>query len=67
MADLDLITRSLEQNKGALIADGTMRRLMRSVATFGFHLATMDVREHAGRHAMPSPSCIGASGSTTGH
>jgi phosphoenolpyruvate carboxylase len=50
MADLDLITRSLEQNKGGLIADGTMRRLMRSVATFGFHLATMDVREHAGRH-----------------
>src|SRR5690606_31334968 len=49
-ADLALMARSLEGNQGILIAEGTLRRLMRNVETFGFHLATMDVREHASRH-----------------
>ncbi|HSJ34075.1 MAG TPA: phosphoenolpyruvate carboxylase [Acidimicrobiia bacterium] len=49
-ADLALMGRSLQENQGILIAEGTLRRLMRNVETFGFHLATMDVREHAARH-----------------
>ena len=27
-----------------------MAHLIRCVETFGFHLATLDVRQHAGRH-----------------
>lgn len=50
LADLDLVEESLRRHHGALIADGVLVRLRRNVATFGFHLATMDVREHAGRH-----------------
>jgi phosphoenolpyruvate carboxylase len=50
LAELDVLRRSLEQNSGELIAGGVVMRLVRNVATFGFHVATMDVREHASRH-----------------
>jgi len=48
--ELSVMRRSLQANAGQLIADGVLLRLMRGVTTFGFHLATMDVREHADRH-----------------
>ena len=48
--ELALMQRSLRDHAGGLIADGTVERLIRLVRTFGFRLATMDVREHAGRH-----------------
>ena len=50
MADLEILKSSLELNAGDLIAGGVVLRLMRNVATFGFHVATMDIREHAARH-----------------
>lgn len=48
--DLAIMHRSLHADTGELIADGVLLRLMRNVSTFGFHLATMDIREHAQRH-----------------
>jgi len=48
--DLSILYRSLHGDAGELIADGVVLRLMRNVRTFGFHLATMDIREHAERH-----------------
>ena len=48
--ELGILHRSLHDDAGQLIADGTVLRLMRTVSTFGFHLATMDIREHAARH-----------------
>ncbi len=48
--ELRLMQRSLMQNAGELIAGGAVARLVREVETFGFHLATMDVREHTDRH-----------------
>lgn len=50
LAELELIHRSLVATRGDLIADGLLRRLMRRVAAFRFHLATMDVREHSSKH-----------------
>ncbi|MGH8874332.1 MAG: phosphoenolpyruvate carboxylase, partial [Acidimicrobiia bacterium] len=50
VADLELIRSSLAAHAGELVADGTVLRLRRIVEAFGFHLATMDVREHADRH-----------------
>ncbi len=50
LADLDLIRKSLLANRGQLVANGSLARLMRTAAAFRFHLATLDVREHAEHH-----------------
>ncbi len=49
-ADLLVMRGSLAAHHGELIAAGMLGRLLRRVAAFGFHLATMDVREHAAKH-----------------
>ena len=47
-ADVELIAASLQANKGANAGLFYVRRLLRRIDTFGFHLATLDVRQHAG-------------------
>ncbi|MFZ5850094.1 MAG: phosphoenolpyruvate carboxylase [Actinomycetota bacterium] len=48
--DLLLMRRSLLAGRGGLVAEGRLDRAIRTVAAFGLHLATMDVREHADAH-----------------
>ncbi len=48
--DLAVIARSLEANQGRLLACGRLARVRRIVATIGFDLATLDIREHSERH-----------------
>ncbi len=50
LGDLSLVRESLLQHRGELIAHGRLERAMRTIASFGMHLATMDVREHADAH-----------------
>ncbi|MDX1659195.1 MAG: phosphoenolpyruvate carboxylase [Nitriliruptorales bacterium] len=50
--ELRLMHDSLLENRGELIARGSLARLMRLVAAFRLHLAVMDVREHAQRHHL---------------
>ena len=50
LADLGLMRDSLDRHRGQLAARGRMDRLIRTVAAFGLHLATLDVREHADAH-----------------
>ncbi len=46
-ADIALIAVSLKANKGANAGLFYVERLLRRIDTFGFHLATLDVRQHA--------------------
>jgi phosphoenolpyruvate carboxylase len=48
--ELNLMDRSLRSHRGTSAADGPLKRLRGLVKTFGFHLAIMDIREHAERH-----------------
>jgi len=49
-ADLDVLHRSLNANGSALLARGRLRALRRAVDTFGFHLASVDLRQNADVH-----------------
>ena len=51
LQDLLIIDQSLRAQGADLIADGDLRDVIRLTQVFGFHLAVMDVREHAARHA----------------
>lgn len=48
--DLGLIVLSLAANRGHHAGLYLVRRLIRRVETFGFHFATLDVRQHASVH-----------------
>jgi phosphoenolpyruvate carboxylase len=46
-ADVRLVATSLQANNGANAGLFHVQRLLRRIDTFGFHLATLDVRQHA--------------------
>jgi phosphoenolpyruvate carboxylase len=48
--DILIIEESLLENKGLNAGVFAVRRLLRRIHTFGFHLATLDVRQHASVH-----------------
>ena len=50
LADLALIDASLRANRGLLIARGKLARIRSMAATVGFHLAALDIRQHADHH-----------------
>jgi len=49
--DLLLVSRSLRANRGERLAKTWVDPLLRKLRTFGFHLHTLDIRQHAGVHA----------------
>jgi phosphoenolpyruvate carboxylase len=49
-ADLDRIDGSLQANGAALIARGRLRHVRHAVAAFGFHLASLDLRQNSETH-----------------
>ncbi|PYV65092.1 MAG: phosphoenolpyruvate carboxylase, partial [Acidobacteria bacterium] len=60
-SDVRLVYVSLEQNRGDRLAALVLDPLLRKVRTFGFHLSSLDLRQHASAHkealeAMTSPS-----------
>jgi phosphoenolpyruvate carboxylase len=48
--DLELIATSLRQHAGLHAGYLPVRRLLRRVETFGFHLATLDLKQHTSVH-----------------
>ena len=49
-SDLGLMRESLRANVGAQVARRLLDPLLRQVRTFGFHLYTLDIRQHARVH-----------------
>lgn len=49
-ADLDVLHDSLEADDSALLARGRLRHLRRAARVFGFHLATVDLRQNSDVH-----------------
>jgi len=47
LSDVQAIARSLEENRGANAGVFGVRRLMRRIRAFGFHMAVLDVRQDA--------------------
>ncbi|SFR20459.1 phosphoenolpyruvate carboxylase [Poseidonocella sedimentorum] len=50
LADLDLIDASLRANQAPATAGGRLLSLRRKVRSFGFHLATVDLRQNSAVH-----------------
>jgi phosphoenolpyruvate carboxylase len=57
--DLALIERSLEANKGEHAGLFAVRRLLLRVRCFGFHMATLDVRQDAQLHRQVMAEWLG--------
>jgi phosphoenolpyruvate carboxylase len=69
-ADLHLVRDSLNANRGERLARLLFDPLLRQVQTFGFHLHTLDIRQHAKIHAqamrdLATGAQIGQEGNTT--
>jgi phosphoenolpyruvate carboxylase len=53
LADLLLLQRSLRENRARALADeGQLAKLIAQCRVFGFHLATLDIRQHSDEHAQ---------------
>ena len=50
-ADLDIVHRSLVENGSATLCKGRLRMLRRAADCFGFHLASLDLRQSSDIHA----------------
>ncbi len=57
--DINLIADSLAKNKGEQAGLFAVRRLLRRINTFGFHLVTLDVRQDAEVHRAVIAECLG--------
>ena len=64
LADLRRVAESLRAQGERHVLGGDLHDVIRHVETFGFHLATMDIRDHSGaRMRLRSPSYSGPGGS----
>lgn len=58
--DLDILYRSLVSNNSGVIARGRLRLLRRAVDCFGFHLASLDIRQNSAVHERTVAELIDA-------
>ena len=57
--DIELIAESLAFNKGRHAGLFVVKRLLRRIRTFGFHMVTLDVRQDAQVHRRVVGECLG--------
>ncbi|MCM8599079.1 MAG: phosphoenolpyruvate carboxylase [Candidatus Accumulibacter sp.] len=60
--DLKILAGSLQANGSALLAGGRLRRLLRAIQIFGFHLAPIDLRQNSEVHARTVADLLTAAG-----
>jgi phosphoenolpyruvate carboxylase len=51
LMDLELVQASLRARAGVRLAEGRLGTLIAQAKIFGFHLASLDLRQHAARHS----------------
>jgi phosphoenolpyruvate carboxylase len=61
-ADLAVVDASLRANGAAALADGRLKALRRAVAIFGFHGASLDLRQNADVHERVVADLLKAAG-----
>src|SRR5574343_575239 len=61
-ADLKVLANSLKLNGSAQLAGGRLRRLLRALQVFGFHLAPIDLRQNSDVHARTVGELLAAAG-----
>jgi phosphoenolpyruvate carboxylase len=61
-ADLKILANSLKLNGAANLAGGRLRRLLRAVQIFGFHLAPIDLRQNSEVHARTVAELLAGAG-----
>jgi phosphoenolpyruvate carboxylase len=61
-ADLKILTNSLKLNGSAKLAGGCLRRLLRAIQIFGFHLAPIDLRQNSEVHARSVAELLAGAG-----
>ena len=64
IADLELIGTSLRSHRGEHAGGFAFRRVLRRARSFGFHLATLDVRQDSAVHAAALGACLKAANPT---
>ena len=62
IADLELLDASLRANDAAIVADVHIKPLLRQVDTFGFTLASLDLRDHRENHTATIGALLGRVG-----
>jgi phosphoenolpyruvate carboxylase len=50
LQELNIVKQSLIEHNGVLLAQPRLKELMRAVTVFGFHLATLDLRQNSDTH-----------------
>jgi phosphoenolpyruvate carboxylase len=65
--DLALVQTSLRNFSGPRLAEGRLGALVTQAEVFGFHLATLDLRQHADRHTAALDEILGRYGIAVGY
>jgi len=67
LADLRLLADSLRLHRAHALADREVSRLIRQVELFGFHLVTLDIRQHSAEHEKALTEILGSLGIVTNY
>lgn len=62
LADLEVMSHSLVDNRGKRVAHGELEDLIWRVRVFGFHLAELEIRQHSRRHSEALQELLRATG-----